>query len=60
MYGAPSGSPLHNACIPRKAVLVRMLQVSKGFSLIRSEKKGTHGRPVEALLTLEQARKKRT
>lgn len=39
MYGAPPGSPLHNTCIPSKAFLVRMLQVSRSFSLIRSEKK---------------------
>lgn len=60
MYGAPPGYPLHNACIPRKAVLVRMLQVSKSFSLKRSEKIGTRGRLVEVLLTPEQARKKHT
>lgn len=33
------GSPLHNTCVLRKAVLVGMLQVSKSFFLIRPEKK---------------------
>lgn len=39
MYGAPPGSLLHNPCILRKAVLVKLLQVSQRFFSNKAWKK---------------------
>lgn len=54
-------SPLHNLCISKKAVLLKMLQVSESFGVFLLEpRNGICGRLIEVFFTSEQTRQKTT
>lgn len=53
------GSPLHNLCISRKAVLLKMLQVSESFGVFLLEhRNGICDRLIEEFFNSEQTRQK--